>query len=107
MDSLAARPLSPLARRIGVLCNAAIHPCPSRKDPRNPSDIAQTIRNWLAQADRDAGERPDGLPSDEREELYRLRRENKTLREEREILEKAAAWFAREIGLVPSKDSSS
>ena len=47
---------------------------------------AQTIRNWLAQADRDAGQRLDGLPSDEREELRRLRRENKTLREEREFL---------------------
>jgi len=47
---------------------------------------AQTIRNWLAQADRDAGQRPDGLTTDEREELRRLRRENKALREEREIL---------------------
>ncbi len=47
---------------------------------------AQTIRNWLAQADRDAGQRPDGLTTDEREELRRLRRENRTLREEREIL---------------------
>lgn len=48
---------------------------------------AQTIRNWLAQTDRDAGQRPDGLMTDEREELRRLRRENKSLREEREILE--------------------
>ncbi len=66
---------------------------------------AQTIRNWLA--DRDAGQRPDGLTTDEREELRRLRRENKTLRGEREILKKAgrwvqpvgatqAAWFAKE-----------
>lgn len=45
---------------------------------------AQTIRNWLAQTDRDAGQRPDGLTSDEREELRRLRREKKSLREERE-----------------------
>jgi transposase len=59
---------------------------------------AQTIRNWLAQADRDAGQRPDGLTTDEREEFRRLRRENKTLREEREILKKAAAWFAKETG---------
>jgi transposase len=51
---------------------------------------AQTIRNWLAQAHRDAGQRSDGLTTDEREELRRLRRENKTLREEREILKKAA-----------------
>jgi transposase len=46
---------------------------------------AQTIRNWLAQADRDAGQRPDGVTTDEREQLRRLRRENKTLREERAI----------------------
>jgi transposase len=59
---------------------------------------AQTIRNWLAQADRDAGQRPDGLTTDEREEFRRLRRENKTLREERKILKKAAAWFAKETG---------
>src|SRR5690349_9021870 len=42
---------------------------------------AQSIRNWVAQADRDAGHRADGLSTEEREELRRLRRENKTLRE--------------------------
>jgi transposase len=68
---------------------------------------AQSIRNWVAQADRDTGVRADGLTTDEREELRRLRRENKTLREEREILKKAAAWFARETGSIPPKDSSS
>ena len=68
---------------------------------------AQCIRNWLAQADRDAGRRHDGLTTDERAELQRLRRENATLREEREILKKAAAWFARETGSIPSKDSDS
>ena len=67
---------------------------------------AQSIRNWVAQADRDAGQRADGLATDEREELRRLRRENKTLREEREILKKAAAWFARETGSIPPKDSN-
>jgi transposase len=56
---------------------------------------AQTIRNWVKQADLDAGRRKDGLTSAEREELVRLRRENLRLREEREILEKAAAWFAQ------------
>lgn len=56
---------------------------------------AQTIRNWVAQGDRDAGRRTDGLTSDERAELVRLRRENLRLLEEREILEKAAAWFAQ------------
>jgi transposase len=55
---------------------------------------AQTIRNWLRQADRDDGRRTDGLTTEERDEVRRLRRENKTLREEREILKKAAAWFA-------------
>ena len=68
---------------------------------------AQCIRNWVRQADRDAGRREDGLTTDERSELQRLRRENATLREEREILKKAAAWFARESGSIPSKGSDS
>ena len=68
---------------------------------------AQCIRNWMRQADRDAGRRQDGLTTDERTELQRLRRENATLREEREILKKAAAWFARETGSIPSKGSDS
>ena len=68
---------------------------------------AQTIHNWVRQADRDEGRRPDGLTSAEREELRRLRRENKRLRTEREILAKAAAWFARETDSVPPKSSSS
>jgi transposase len=81
---------------------------------RNPEELAekfeptaQAIRNWVAQADRDDGHRQDGLTTEEREELRRLRRENKVLREEREILKKAAAWFARETGSIPPKDSSS
>ncbi len=57
---------------------------------------ATTIHNWVAQAQRDAGQRSDGMTSEEREELRRLRRENAQLLEEREILKKAAAWFARE-----------
>ncbi len=68
---------------------------------------AQAIRNWVAQADRDEGRRPDGLTSTEREELRRLKRENRRLRQEREILAKAAAWFARETGSIPSGDTSS
>ena len=57
---------------------------------------AQAIRNWVAQADRDEGRRSDGMTTAEREELNRLRRENRKLRQEREILAKAAAWFAQE-----------
>ena len=57
---------------------------------------AQTILNWVAQADRDTGAREDGLTSVERKELRRLRREVKRLSEEREILAKAAAWFGVE-----------
>jgi transposase len=67
----------------------------------------QAIRNWVAQADRDQGRRQDGLTSEEKSELARLRRENRTLREERAILAKAAAWFARETGKIPPGSSSS
>ena len=81
---------------------------------RTPEEVArefepsaQAIRNWVRQADRDAGHRHDGLTTTEGEELRRLRRENRTLREEREILKKAAAWFARETTSIPSKGSSS
>ena len=68
---------------------------------------AQTIRNWIKQADLDDGRRHDGLTSAERQELARLRRENKQLRLEREILAKAAAWFARETGSIPPGSSTS
>ena len=56
----------------------------------------QTIRNWTRQAELDTGRRTDGLTTDEKQELTRLRKENARLREERDILEKAAAWFAQE-----------
>jgi transposase len=68
---------------------------------------AQSIRNWVAQVQRDEGVRSDGLSSVEREELNRLRRENRKLRDEREILAKAAAWFARETGKIPPGSSNS
>ncbi len=68
---------------------------------------AVTISNWVKQADLDEGRRSDGLTTDERNELARLRRENKRLRLEREILAKAAAWFAQENDTLPPKDSSS
>ena len=85
---------------------------------RDPEDLArefepssQAIRNWVAQADRQEGRReaapPAVLTAAEREELARLRREVRHLRLERDILSKAAAWFARETGTIPSGSSGS
>ena len=80
---------------------------------RSPEELAQefeptaqSIRNWIGRAECDAGRR-SGLTTAEREELNRLRRENRQLRLEREILSKAAAWFAREANTIPPKDSGS
>jgi transposase len=78
---------------------------------RSPASLAKefgpsawTIALWVKQAKRDVGKGDGGLTSAEREELLRLRRENRKLKEEREILSKAAAWFATESGT--SKRSS-
>ena len=75
---------------------------------RSPRSLArefepteQTIRNWVRQADIDEGRRDDGLTTESRREMGRLKRENKRLRMERDILKKAAAWFARESGSIP------
>ena len=84
---------------------------------RDPADLArefepsaESIRAWVALATRkESGreEKGDGLSAAERDELGRLRRENKQLRVERDILSRAAAWFARETGAVPSGSSNS
>jgi transposase len=81
---------------------------------RTPEDLsrefepsAQSIWNWVRQAERDQGSRLDGPTTDEKEELRRLRRENRVLREEKEILKKAAAWFAEETGSTPRGRSNS
>ena len=68
---------------------------------------AQSIRNWVAQWELNAGRGDGGLTTAEREELSRLRRENRQLRLEREHLSKAAAWFARETNAIPPKGSGS
>jgi transposase len=81
---------------------------------RSPEELAhefeptaQSIRNWVGQAECDAGRRGVVSPSAEREELNQLRRENRQLRLERDILSKAAAWFARETNTIPPKGSGS
>ena len=74
-----------------------------REGGRTPQQLAkdlgctsETIRNWLKQAERDEGQRTDGLTSLEREELRRLRAENRVLRMERDLLKKATAFFAKD-----------
>jgi transposase len=67
----------------------------------------QTVRNWCKQHELDAGVRTDGLTSEERAEFAKLKRENKRLTIENDILSKAAAWFARETSSIPDKHSNS
>ena len=80
---------------------------------RSPEDLAKefepspnTIRKWTTQADIDEGLRADGLTTAQRDELRDLRRKVKQLELEREILGKAAAWFARESITLPKPSDS-
>ena len=96
---------------------------PRLRAGRDPADLArefepssQAIRNWIVQADRQEGRREAkpaatavtdaALSVAERDELARLRREVRQLRVERDILSRAAAWFARETGTIPSGSGS-
>ena len=88
---------------VGLMCSGRTPESLAREF--EPS--ASAIRKWVKQADLDEGRRSDGLTTFERKELRRARREIKRLRMERDILKKAAAWFARESGSIPGKDSSS
>lgn len=65
------------------------------------------IRQWVKRAGREVGRGDGGLNAAEREELTRLRRENRQLKLEREILSKAAAWFANESTATPKRSSGS
>jgi transposase len=77
--------------------------------PASSSRPRSLIGIWVAQADRQEGRREEaapGLSASERDELARLRREVRQLRVERDILSKAAAWFARETGTLPGSSGS-
>lgn len=76
-----------LVRKVGNLAEVA-----------RDLDLTETaLRNWVKQADVDEGRGPEGaLTTEEKEELRRLRRENRTLKMERDFLKKAAAFFAKE-----------
>jgi transposase len=81
---------------------------------RTPEELARefepsapAIRHWVRQAERATGVRCVGLTTAEREELTRLRQEVRRLALERDILSKAAAWFARETHAIPSRTNGS
>ena len=81
---------------------------------RTPNELArefepsgETIRQWVKQAELDAGQRQDGLTTDQKAKIPSIRREVKRLQQEQKILKKAAAWFAQETNLVRPRSSSS
>ena len=81
---------------------------------RTPNELAcefepsgETIRQWVKQAELDAGQRQDGLTTDQKAKIAKLRREVKRLKQEQEILKKAAVWFAQETNLVRPRSSGS
>lgn len=89
------RPAYPAVFRAEAV-RLARQPDHSLREVARDLDVSyESLRRWVIQAEVDAGQ-AEGLTSDERAELVRLRRENRTLRTEREILIKAAAFFARE-----------
>ena len=102
----------PAARPFGLTCSPAVSKIGATPAGRDPVDLArefaptaQSICHWVALADRQEGRREGkgpGLAVAERDELAPLRRENKQMRLERDILSRAAAWFAREAGTIPS-----
>jgi transposase len=103
-DAEDTSPISPeLRRRLVELVRAGQTP---EELARKFEPSAGAIRNWVVQppGTTAVGRR---LTTEEKEELRRLRRENRVLREEREILRKAAAWFAKETTSIPVRDSSS
>jgi transposase len=91
-----ARPPYPEEFRREAVRLARMGDKPQRRLARDLGVSDVTLRNWLKEEKAAKGERPDGLSSDERDELRRLRDENAKLRVEREILRKAAVFFARE-----------
>jgi transposase len=81
---------------------------------RSVNDVArefqvarQSVVNWVKQEDLDTGRRTDGLTTDEHKELTSLRKRVRELEEEKIILKKAAAWFARETRTIPERSSDS